>query len=150
MVSGYMPLSELMLTQADVTMASLGHNDLTHWGRDKMAAIFQTPFSNAFSWMEIYEFRLRFHLSLFLGAQLTIIQYWFRYWLGAGQAPSHSLNHWWLVCWRIYTSLPLNELKTKTVQGRLRGCQHVSLFIIMAIQFHWNYHIRQLVHCMTI
>ena len=29
---------------------------LSHWGRDKMAAIFQT-FSNAFSWMKMYEFR---------------------------------------------------------------------------------------------
>ena len=26
---------------------------LTHWGRDKMAAIFQTTLSNAFSWMKI-------------------------------------------------------------------------------------------------
>ena len=34
---------------------------LTHWGRDKVAAIFQTTFSNAFSWMKIYKFLLRFH-----------------------------------------------------------------------------------------
>ena len=34
---------------------------LTHWSRDKMAAIFQTTFSKAFSWMKMYEFRLRFH-----------------------------------------------------------------------------------------
>ena len=27
---------------------------LTHWARDKMAAIFQMPFSNAFSWIKIY------------------------------------------------------------------------------------------------
>ena len=27
---------------------------LTHWGRDKMADIFQTTFSNSFSWMKIY------------------------------------------------------------------------------------------------
>ena len=39
---------------------------LTHWGRDKMAAVFQTVFSNRFSWMKIYEFRLKFHWSLFL------------------------------------------------------------------------------------
>ena len=30
---------------------------LTRWGRDKIAAIFQTTFSNEFSWMEMYEFR---------------------------------------------------------------------------------------------
>ena len=54
--------------------------NLPHWGRDKMAAIPQTTSSNAFSWMKLYEFRLRFHLSLFLRFQfiLTIFQYWFR------------------------------------------------------------------------
>ena len=50
---------------------------LTHWGWDKMAAIFQTTFSNGFSWIKIYEFRLKFHWSLFLGIQLTIFQHWF-------------------------------------------------------------------------
>ena len=33
---------------------------LTHWGRDKMADIFQTIFSNGFSWMKMYEFWLYF------------------------------------------------------------------------------------------
>ena len=51
---------------------------LTHWGRDKMADIFQTTFSNAFSWMKMSECRLRFHWSLFLRVQLTIFQHWFR------------------------------------------------------------------------
>ena len=51
---------------------------LTHWGWDKMAAIFQTTFSNGFSWMKMYEFRLTFHWSLFLGVQLTIFQHRFR------------------------------------------------------------------------
>ena len=37
-----------------------------------MAAIFQTIFSNAYSSMKMYEFRLKFHWSLFLGVQLTI------------------------------------------------------------------------------
>ena len=27
-----------------------------------------------------------------------------------GQATSHYMNQWWLVCWRIYESLGLNEL----------------------------------------
>ena len=48
---------------------------ITHWGRDKMAAVSQTTHSNAFSWMKLLEFRLRFHWSLF---QLTIFQHWFR------------------------------------------------------------------------
>ena len=51
---------------------------LTHWGRDKMDAISQATFSNAFSWMKLYEFQLKFHWSLFLRVQLTILQHWSR------------------------------------------------------------------------
>ena len=51
---------------------------LTHWGRDKMAAFSQTTLSNASSWLKMLEFQLRFHWSLFLRVQLTIIQHWFR------------------------------------------------------------------------
>ena len=51
---------------------------LTHWDRDKMAAISQTILSNAFSWMKMLEFQLKFHWSLFLRVQLTIFQHWFR------------------------------------------------------------------------
>ena len=63
---------------------SVGHwtcpleNSLTHRGRDKMAAIFQTTFSNAFSWRKMFKFRLRFHLSLFPRVHLTIFHHWFR------------------------------------------------------------------------
>ena len=70
-----------------------------------MDAISQTTFSNAFSWMKMFEFRLKFHWSLFLKVRWTIFQYWFRYWLGAVQATSHYLNQWWLVYRRIHTSL---------------------------------------------
>ena len=37
--------------------------------------IFQTTFSNTFSWMEIYEFRWQFWWSLFLRVQLAIVQH---------------------------------------------------------------------------
>ena len=40
-----------------------------------MAAISRTTFSNAFSWMKVYEFRWRFHWNLFLCSQLTIFLY---------------------------------------------------------------------------
>ena len=41
--------------------ASQSLSELTSWGQDKMAILSQTIFSNAFSWMEMYEVRLRFH-----------------------------------------------------------------------------------------
>ena len=44
----------------------------------KMAAVSQTTLSNAFSWMKMLEFRLRFQWSLFLRVQLTIFQHWFK------------------------------------------------------------------------
>ena len=44
----------------------------------QMAAIFQTAFSNAVSWMKMYKCRLWFHWSLFLRVLSTISQHWFR------------------------------------------------------------------------
>ena len=51
---------------------------LTHWGREEMNNISQTTFSNAFSPMKLFEFRLKFHWNLFPRVQLTIFQHWFR------------------------------------------------------------------------
>ena len=56
-------------------------NDLTHLTLDKMDAIPQIIFSDAFSWMKRFVFWLKFHWSLFLRVQLTISQHWFRQWL---------------------------------------------------------------------
>ena len=67
--------------QGDVdTLVWLAHILLTHWDRDKMAAISQTTFSNAFSWMKMFKCRLKFHWTLFprVHWQLTISQRWFR------------------------------------------------------------------------
>ena len=44
----------------------------------QMDAISQTTFSNAFSWMKMFEFRLKFHWSLFPRVQLTIFLHWLR------------------------------------------------------------------------
>ena len=95
---------------------------LTHWGRNKMADICQTTFSNAFPWMKMYEFRLKCHWSLFVRIQLAIYHHWLRWWLGADQATSHYLERWWLDCRRIYASLGLNELKV----GRVITAPHCS------------------------
>ena len=57
-------------------------------------AISQT-FSNAFSWMKIFIFWFEHQWSFFLRVQLTILQHWFRWWLGPDQATSHYLNQCW-------------------------------------------------------
>ena len=46
---------------------------LTHWGRDKMAAISQTTSWNAFSWMKIYEFRTQFITDAYMRHSATMI-----------------------------------------------------------------------------
>ena len=51
-------------------------------------------FSNTFTWMKMYENRLRFHWSLFLSVQLTIFHHWSIKWLGADQTTSHYVNQW--------------------------------------------------------
>ena len=78
-----------------MTSPTLGHNQLTHLLLNKMAAISQTIFWNAFSWMINFVFWLKFNWSLLLKVQLTIRQQWFRWWLGAEQATSHHLNQCW-------------------------------------------------------
>ena len=49
-----------------VDSSSLEWFYLTHLPLDKMAAISQTTFSNAFSWMKLLKFQLKFHWNLFL------------------------------------------------------------------------------------
>ena len=44
---------------------------LTHWDGDKMAAIAQTTFSNAFSWMNMYKFHLKCFFDLRLNKRLS-------------------------------------------------------------------------------
>ena len=57
---------------------------LTHWGWDKMAAVFQT-FWNAFSWMKMYKFQSRFHWN-----SLRFVRNWQYTSIGSdnGLAPS--------------------------------------------------------------
>ena len=71
-----------------------------------MAAISQTTFSNAFSRTKMYN-------NIAILTILTILQHWFREWLGAGQATNHYRNQWWLIYRRIYASIGLNKLTSE-------------------------------------
>ena len=87
---------------------------------------FPDDLSNGFSWMKMYEFRCKFHWSLFLGVQLAIFQHWFRWWLGADQATSHYLNWWWLVSSHIYASFGLNESNHRVIAWCFIGYKSLS------------------------
>ena len=64
--------------------------------------IFKSIFLNENVWISV-EIMLKF-------VHLTILQRWFRKWLGAHQATSHCMNQWLLLYGRIYASLGFNEL----------------------------------------
>ena len=53
------------------------HSLLDHTEAEKNCRHFVDIFK-CFSWMKMYEFRLRFHWSLFLRFELAIFQHWFR------------------------------------------------------------------------
>ena len=50
----------------------------THGIRDKMAVIWQTISSHAFSWIKMFEFRLKYHWNLFPRFQFPMCQHRFR------------------------------------------------------------------------
>ena len=78
---------------------------------DKIAAISQKTFSDAFSWMKSFVFWLIFHWSLFLSVQLTITQHCF---IDNGLASYRRQAIIWTnadpIHWRIYAALGRDEL----------------------------------------
>ena len=115
---------------------------LTHRGQDKTAVIFQTTFSNVFSWMKMYEFLLNLHWSVFQRIQLIISQHWFRWWLGVRQATSHYRNQCWLVYWCIYVSLGLNMFAFSVISRHwnARGCWDSLSWKTILWSFYSQYH----------
>ena len=79
---------------------------LTHWGRDKMAANFQTALWNGMSWRQICEFRFirRGTFNNFSSLIQTMA------WCRPGDQPLPEPTQWWLVYWRIYALLGINEI----------------------------------------
>ena len=84
---------------------------LTHCGRDKLDAIWQTTIWNAFFLsIKIYKFWFRFHRILFPRGQLT----------------SHYLRQRWFIYWRIYAPFGLNELTQHSVISRTHDSKYIS------------------------
>ena len=81
---------------------------VTHWGRHKFAAILQTTFSDALSWMKMYEFLL-----------------------------NNVLNQWWLDYRRMYASLGINELTTFTEWHPIASkMTHKCWFMYLSMLYH--------------
>ena len=71
------------------------------WVQDKMAAILQTTFSNAFSSIKTFEFWIKFHWNMFFWVLLKIWQ------------PSYYLNQ----CWVIVSWTHRNKLQQNLYQN---------------------------------
>ena len=105
----------------------LGPIELTHWDRDKMAAIFQTTFSNSFYqlndnvWIST-KTSLKFVHKYPNNDNPAVVQ--IMAWRRLGD--NHCLNQWWLDYRRIYASLGLNELNSVDL-WRLRPLEYRSL-----------------------
>ena len=98
-----------------------------------MAAIFADDrflciFRNENIWIS-----LKISPKIFLRLKLTIFQHWFRYWLGADQATNHYLNQWWVVYWRIFTSLGLNECRNMP-----NNPTQIQRKVVVLQIFQWN------------
>ena len=83
---------------------------LIHPPLDKIAAISQTTCPNAFSWIDIFEFKIKFHWNMFLESNWQYVG------IGSdnGLAPSRRQAIIWTnahpINWRIYTALGGDEL----------------------------------------
>ena len=81
---------------------------LTHWGRDIMAPISQTTFSNAFSWMKLLNLKKNF---------TEMCSLWSNWQYGSIGSPSRRETIIWsnvgMLYWRIHASPGLNELNQK-------------------------------------
>ena len=71
----------------------------------QMATFSLTIFSDAFSWIQSFVFRLKFHRSSFLRVLFTMTQRWFRWWLVPNRRQSIIWTNADLIHWRIYAAL---------------------------------------------
>ena len=101
-----------------------------------MVATSLTIFSDAFSWMKSFVFWLKFHWILFLRAQFTLTQHWFRWWLSAEQTKSHYLHQCWpdaYICGTrgIWVKVKWATPHTSPLHGRriYHTCYGVCLFM---------------------
>ena len=93
-------------------------------GRDKMTPIVQIPYSHHsdfFLWNFVY-----FHSNLIENPQFqsTIIQHWFRYWLGIQQDEATIWTNDGVFHWHIYIYIERERDIQTCIQTHARTCAH--------------------------
>ena len=105
----YQPLLKSFWSAVQSTVSAL-----THWGRDKMDAIFKCILLNENVWIMIKN-----SLKFVPKGQISNIPALVQVMTWRRQVSSHYLNQYWLVYRRIYTSFGLNELSHVREYNRL-------------------------------
>ena len=106
---------------------------------DKNLPLWQTTFSNEFSWMKMVEFKFKFHWNLFPGVQLTISQH------GSGNGLALSRRE--AITWtnddpvhrHIYTALGEDVFKYQPGQGKMAT--------ILQTTFSYSFPWKKIVQC---
>ena len=93
-------------------------------GRHSADDIFKCIFLNENAWIPI-----KISLKFVPKGPINNIPALVQIMLGTNQAASHYLNQWWLVYWRIYASVGLNELRHGSVMTSIKimGCNNSSM-----------------------
>ena len=126
---------------------------LTHWGQDKMAAIFQT-FSNVFSWMKMYQFWLiSFSLKFVPKGPISNVPALVQImaWHLPGDKPLSEpmmvslLTHicvtrpQWVKIWSRICAYVVPVLVIRLLQNFAHVMCHVQNFVkIMSLEFGWE------------
>ena len=106
---------------------------LTYWGQDKIEAILQTTYSNAFSWVKIFVFWFKLSWSLFAMVQFTINRHLIC--SDNNLVPNRQQAIIWindgLVYWPIYSSPGINVL--------IRNSTETTTNVIAATGTSWQH-----------
>ena len=121
-------------------MISVWNIALTHWGWDKITVILKTTHWNAFSGMEMFEFWLKFHYSLFLRGPindiLALVQ--IMDWHRIGNKP---LSEPMMVRLLMYTSMTASMsqlLFTIRLDSKLSCSNEISRFLWIFFSYFKN------------
>ena len=120
----------------------------------KWPPFLQTTLLNSLFCTGLVVFTLTFHWNVFSWFQLTIIDLWFRSWLGADQATRHNLDQWWsgllthicvsrpqwfkhgVKCLYLHVIVEYCACLRNICQN---NCRH-KLAIVTSYSFAWQYH----------
>ena len=109
---------------------------LAHWGRDKMAAILQTVFSDAFLWMKIFKFRLKFMMTSSNGIIFRVTGHLCSEFTGPRWILRTKASDAELWCFHYLTCTRINSCVNNREAGGLRRHRaHYDVTVMITLKF---------------